>query len=151
MITSLNVRKDDLGPLFVVWERYLKKHYPSINDERIDQLRPALLTQLAGLTRLDVYQNEQDVYGFIGLRENQIELFFMDPEKRHIDIGSKLIHAVLPDYDSLYVLLDPHDYQAQAFYEQFGFDYAGDRIIETDEGTYFRRKYECIVKDSVNC
>ena len=125
----------DYCMLAEIWERSVRATHKFLSEEVIAEIKRALIPDY--FPNVDLYAIDADgVYaGFIGLRENKIEMLFIDSKWQGRGFGTKLIEFAKRNGVTL-VDVNEQNVSALKFYQNQGF-----RIISRDDTDDAGRPY----------
>lgn len=127
MYRIIKCEKKDYKALVGIWERSVRATHLFLDDNAIDEIKSVLAP--CYFPNVDLYGLSDDglLVGFIGLREDEIEMLFIDSEKRGHGYGSALIEFA-KQKGAAKVDVNEQNPLALAFYQAKGF-----RVIGRDE------------------
>lgn len=131
MITKNNVLEDDLNRLLDVWEQSVKATHTTINESMIESMRPTILTGLASMDAVYVFESNRFMQGFIGVLNGAIEMLYVSPEFRNKDIAGSLVREVLQLNQAITVDIPETNLHEKLFYQNLGFKL--DRVNPIDQ------------------
>jgi putative acetyltransferase len=87
-------READLDALTDLWEASARGSHTFMKSDDFDQLRPYMRDAL--LPSMDVWiaELEHEPVGFIGVREQHVELLYIERDHQHCGIGTLLLEHV---------------------------------------------------------
>lgn len=71
------------------------------------------------------------VTGFISLKDNEVEGFFVDPEFQGYGLGQKLLDKAKEIHNELELVVFKENVRATRFYKKYGFEIIGEEMVET--------------------
>ncbi|AXT84074.1 GNAT family N-acetyltransferase [Aeromicrobium sp. A1-2] len=97
MDSAISIRsagEADFDTLTDVWERAARPTHPFLDDEHLADLRPRIRDLL--LPSMDVWLAAIDgrPVGFVGARDDHVELLYIDPEAQGRGVGPALLTRV---------------------------------------------------------
>ncbi|MGH8080463.1 MAG: acetyltransferase [Lysobacter sp.] len=108
--------------LLDIWQRSVRATHDFLSEADIDALLPQVR---------DVYLDAVEVWvfddavgspvGFIGLSDAQVEMLFLDPDRRGQGIGTRLLDHARALRGALTVDVNEQNPQAHGFYRRYGF------------------------------
>jgi len=121
-----NVEKTDYLKLIDIWEKSVRATHGFLSEDDISFLKPLILEQYFDAVDLRCAKNDFDeILGFIGVADKNIEMLFISPDFRGEGIGSQLVKYAIDHQNSTKVDVNEQNPQAVAFYEHIGFTIIG--------------------------
>jgi len=118
--------KADYLELIAIWESSVRATHDFLSDENILSLKPLILEHYFDAVDLRVAKNENDeVTGFIGVAECNVEMLFIAPEYRNSGVGSLLLKNAIENQSANKVDVNEQNPDAIGFYEHLGFRVVG--------------------------
>lgn len=121
----------DLEKVMEIWFMSNLQAHPFIQEaywqEHLDEVSMLILQ-----AEVYVYEEEDEVKGFIGLMEGYIAGLFVEEEERGRGIGRSLVDEAKKLYKELKLSVYVKNERAVKFYMEQGFKVT---VIQTDEGT----------------
>ncbi len=122
MTVRPRVAADDpvLGAL---WERSVRSTHDFLPEDDIQRLLPLVRDTYLPMPALEVwvYEDKNGLAGFIATGANNVQMLFIDPERRGQGIGRQLLDHARARHDSLTVDVNEQNPQAVGFYLHYGF------------------------------
>lgn len=114
------VKKTDYPILVDIWESAVLSTHDFLKKEDFLYYREHLPTYFQYVT---LYGYEQDgrLVGFIGVAENNIEMFFVHNDYRNSGVGKKLVMYAIEKLQVYKVDVNEQNIQAVGFYQHMGF------------------------------
>lgn len=122
--------KDDYPKLAELWERSVRATHDFLDENVITEIRKSLIPNYFPNVDLYSVMDNGFLVGFIGLRENMIEMLFIDGDSRGRGYGSMLIEFAKKKGATM-VDVNEQNHLAFSFYKSKGFGIIG--RDETDE------------------
>lgn len=127
--------KDDYATLAGIWERSVRATHDFLDENTINEIKAALTPDyFPNVDLYAVYDNDAPA-GFIGLRDDMIEMLFIDSDSRGKGYGSTLV-GFAKQRGATRVDVNEQNPAALLFYEAKGF-----RVIGRDETDDAGRPY----------
>lgn len=116
--------KDDYTALVRIWERSVRASHDFLDEATINEIKAALIPDY--FPNVDLYAVSDDgiLVGFIGLREDMIEMLFIDSDARRHGHGTALIEFAKAK-GAKKVDVNEQNPGALAFYRSKGFHITG--------------------------
>jgi len=113
----------DYLELIAVWESSIRASHSFLSEEDIAFLKPLILEQYLDAVDLRIVKDEFDnVIGFIGVAEQNVEMLFVSAEHRHKGIGALLLKSAIKNQAAKKVDVNEQNPDAVGFYKALGFD-----------------------------
>ncbi|MBN7135610.1 GNAT family acetyltransferase [Lysobacter enzymogenes] len=107
--------------LLELWERSVRATHDFLSDADIAELRPQVRDIYFDAVEIWIYEDAAGLAGFIGLSDTQVEMLFLEPERRGQGIGTRLLDHARGLRGALTVDVNEHNPQAHGFYRRYGF------------------------------
>lgn len=100
-------------------------------EENINTLKPLILEHYFDAVELRVAKNNHNqIVGFIGVADRNIEMLFISPDQRNLGIGSLLLKDSIEHQAAFKVDVNEQNQDAVGFYQHFGFIIVGSSPID---------------------
>ncbi|WP_027709698.1 acetyltransferase [Zooshikella ganghwensis] len=118
--------QNDYPELVSVWESSVRATHDFLTEHDIQFYKPMLVDQFFPQVALKCIKNtDNQILGFIGTAENNIEMLFIDPAHRGKGVGKKLLSYALRELGASKVDVNEQNDQALGFYQHLGFKVIG--------------------------
>lgn len=108
--------------LLEIWERSVRATHDFLGEDDIAQLLPQVRDVYLHAVEIWVHEDADGVAtGFIGLSDAQVEMLFLDPERRGQGIGTRLLDHARRLRGALTVDVNEQNPAAHGFYRHYGF------------------------------
>jgi len=126
MIIRQRVASDD-PVLAALWERSVRATHDFLSEEDIHYLLPLVRDSYLPLPALDiwVYEDHHGIAGYIATGGHNVEMLFIDPDRRGQGVGRQLLDHARHRHDTLTVDVNEQNPQAVGFYLHYGFIQTG--------------------------
>ncbi len=105
-----------------VWEASVRATNHFLKEEDIEYFKPLILNQYLDAVELRCIRKEDnEIIGFIGVAEQNLEMLFIHPEYRRLSVGKTLLEYSIDRLDVNKVDVNEQNEQAIEFYKHFGF------------------------------
>lgn len=121
---------DDYGALVGIWERSVRATHVFLDEASINDIKGALIPDYFPNVELYAVCDKGAFVGFVGLREDVIEMLFIDDDFRGRGYGSLLVEFA-KERGAMRVDVNEQNPSALAFYQAKGFGITG--RDETDD------------------
>lgn len=112
----------DFAELISVWEASVRATHDFLKEEDILFFKPLILNEYLKAVNLYCVKNDSGaIAGFMGLREDSIEMLFIHPCFRGSGIGKALLQFAVNDQKITKVDVNEQNGQAAGFYIKMGF------------------------------
>lgn len=122
--------KADYAALSDIWERSVRATHSFLNEATIREIKAALIPAYFPAVELYVISDSGRLAGFIGLRENMIEMLFVDSDSFGQGYGTSLVDFAISK-GAAKVDVNEQNQSAFDFYQKRGFIVTG--RDETDD------------------
>ncbi|UOX33077.1 GNAT family N-acetyltransferase [Flavobacterium sediminilitoris] len=117
------IQKSEYLNVIAVWEASVRATHHFLKEEDIQYFKPLILNNYLDAVELRSARNEQnEIIGFLGVAEQNLEMLFIHPNVRGIGIGKKLLHYAINELKITNVDVNEQNEQAVGFYKHFGFE-----------------------------
>ena len=121
-----NASKDDYLVLIEIWEKSVRATHDFLPEENIKSLKPLILEHYFDVVDLRVVKNDSDnIIGFIGVAEANVEMLFIAPAFRNSGVGSLLLKNAIEHQSASKVDVNEQNPDAVGFYKHLGFKVIG--------------------------
>ena len=120
----IKCNKADYTTLSAIWERSVRATHDFLNEDTITEIKAALVPTYFPNVELYAMSHNGSLTGFIGLRDDMIEMLFIDSDSRGQGYGTLLINFAL-DRSATRVDVNEQNPRALAFYQSKGFNVTG--------------------------
>jgi len=109
--------------LGALWERSVRATHDFLPEDDIQRLLPLVRDTYLPMPALEVwvYEDQDGIAGFIGTGGQNVEMLFIDPDRRGQGIGRQLLDHARARHDTLTVDVNEQNPQAVGFYLHYGF------------------------------
>ncbi|WLH71753.1 GNAT family N-acetyltransferase [Pseudomonas fluorescens] len=109
--------------LGALWERSVRATHDFLPEDDIQRLLPLVRDTYLPMPALDVwvFEDSQGLAGFIATGGHNVEMLFIDPDRRGQGIGRQLLEYARARHDTLTVDVNEQNPQAVGFYLHYGF------------------------------
>ena len=114
----------DYAVLSAIWERSVRATHDFLDEDTITEIKAALVPDYFPNVELYALSHNGTLTGFIGLRDDMIEMLFVDGNHRGQGYGSSLIEFAL-GRGATKVDVNEQNPSALAFYRAKGFKITG--------------------------
>ena len=117
--------KENYQELIEVWESSVRATHDFLPEGNILELKPLILQHYFDAVELRCIIKENEIAGFIGVAESNVEMLFVKPAYFAQGIGSRLINYAAQNLDASKVDVNEQNPSAIRFYEKVGFKKVG--------------------------
>lgn len=136
MIIKL-VKKEEYKILIKIWEASVRATHEFLAESDIEFFKPLILNEYFDAVELRCAMNDaEEIVGFIGVAESNVEMLFVAPESFGNGIGKKLLEYAIEYLDAKLVDVNEQNTQAYKFYEHMKFE-----VINRSEKDAFGKPY----------
>jgi putative acetyltransferase len=118
------VEKSDYQELLRIWEASVRATHHFLEEDDIQYFKPLILnTYFDAVDLRSIRINEsQEILGFLGVAEGNLEMLFIDPDYRGKGIGKTLLEYAVSQLNVTKVDVNEQNDQAVGFYKHCGFE-----------------------------
>lgn len=118
--------KAEYSELIKIWESSVRATHDFLSDENISSLKPLILEHYFDAVDLRVAKNNNnEITGFIGVADCNVEMLFISPDNRNKGIGSLLLKNSIKNQSANKVDVNEQNPGAVGFYKHLGFSVVG--------------------------
>lgn len=115
--------KSNYPELVAVWEASVRATHHFLKEEDIAYFKPLILNVYLDAVELRCVKNDkQEIIGFIGVAEQNLEMLFIHPDYSGKGIGKQLLKYSIDELNVIKVDVNEDNHQAVGFYEKYGFN-----------------------------
>ncbi len=114
---------NDYQKIMSVWESSVKATHDFLKQEDFEFYKN-LIPDFFSHVDLYVFRSEDDIFAFMGISGENIEMLFVSGESRGKGYGKSLLRFAIDNFGISKVDVNEQNKQAIGFYEQFGFKVA---------------------------
>nr|WP_293300771.1 acetyltransferase [Allomuricauda sp.] len=131
------IRKTEYKEVVRVWESSVRATHHFLKEEDIEYFKPLILNTYLDAVELRCMRNdENNILGFLGVAEQNLEMLFIDPEHRGKGVGKSLLDYAMENLNVTKVDVNEQNEQAVGFYEHFGFEVIGRSELDSSGKPY---------------
>ncbi|MNU73989.1 putative N-acetyltransferase YjaB [compost metagenome] len=117
-----NVKSTEYDDLVSVWESSVKATHHFLSGEDFEFYKELVPTFFDQVTLHCVQNENQQITGFIGTNEHNLEMLFVAADQRGKGLGKELLLFAIRNLTVTKVDVNAQNEQAVKFYEYFGFE-----------------------------
>ena len=114
--------QEDFPILIEIWERSVRATHDFLPEAEINELKPLILNEYFHHVLLHKYVIDEQIIGFIGTSQDNIEMLFIEPDFRNQGIGKALTLFAIEKLNIQKVDVNEQNPQAVGFYQKLGFE-----------------------------
>jgi len=126
----VKVSQQDYPALITLWEASVRETHHFLPEPHIAQLKPLILEHYFDAVVLGAVKQGNEVAGFIGVAEGNIEMLFVHPDFFGKGIGRALTLYAIQHLGASKVDVNEQNPQAIGFYEKMGFKPTGRSALD---------------------
>ncbi|MCR9262975.1 MAG: acetyltransferase [Flavobacteriaceae bacterium] len=131
------IRKTEYQEVVQLWESSVRATHHFLKEEDIEYFKPLILNTYLDAVELRCMRNdENNILGFLGVAEQNLEMLFIDPEHRGKGVGKSLLDHAMENLNVTKVDVNEQNEQAVGFYEHFGFEVIGRSELDSSGKPY---------------
>ena len=120
MIIKLN--ENDYPQIIECWEQSVRATHKFLKPEEITYYKPLVLKYgLPQCSEIWGFKENGQVIGFMGIRDDKIEMLFLSPLHLRQGLGTKLVNFALQQRHCRFVDVNEENQAAYKFYQHLGF------------------------------
>ncbi len=120
--TIQSVKSEDYPELIEVWEASVRATHHFLEESDIEFYKPLILNSYFDALELKCIKNSQNqISGFSGVADHNLEMLFIHPDFRCKGIGTSLLEYSIEHQEVIKVDVNEENEQAVGFYLKFGF------------------------------
>lgn len=131
------ILKTEYEEVVRVWESSVRATHHFLKEEDIEYFKPLILNTYLDAVELRCMRNdENNILGFLGAAEQNLEMLFIDPEHRGKRIGKSLLDHAMENLNVTKVDVNEQNEQAVGFYQHCGFEVIGRSELDSSGKPY---------------
>ncbi|MFM4849881.1 acetyltransferase [Aeromonas media] len=111
----------DYPALIALWEASVRATHHFLQEADITALKPLILEHYFAAVDLVCARGEEEIAGFCGVHNGNIEMLFIAPEARGSGVGRLLVAHAIQRQGARRVDVNEQNAQALGFYQHLGF------------------------------
>ena len=115
----------DYQALIALWEASVRATHHFLQEADITALKPLILKHYFAAVDLVCARGEEEIAGFCGVHNGNIEMLFIAPEARGRGVGRLLVAHAIQRQGARRVDVNEQNAQALGFYQHLGFEVTG--------------------------
>ena len=116
------LEEKELNFLLNLWEENVRVTHTFLNENDILKLKPIGKEALKQIQHLFIIKDDDIIKGFMGIKNDKIEMLFIEVDSRGNGYGKKLIEYAINNLNIKYVDVNEQNPKALGFYEYLGFE-----------------------------
>ena len=116
------IKREEYQEVVDVWEASVRATHDFLKEEDILHFKPLIFNTYLDAVDLRCIRNEkEEIIGFSGVADGNLEMLFIHPAVRGYGIGKVLLEYSIKEQKVTKVDVNEYNKQAVGFYERFGF------------------------------
>ncbi len=115
------VIEQDLTEITNVWEASVRATHHFLKEEDIRFFKSQIANYIHKVEAFCIKNTDNNIVGFIGIADKNIEMLFIHPSERGKGLGKKFLHFAFDQFDANKVDVNEQNEQALFFYQKMGF------------------------------
>lgn len=132
----IKATQQDHSTLLEIWEKSVRATHDFLPEAMIHQLKPLIMNEYFHHVQLNKYMIDQQIVGFLGTSDDNIEMLFILPEYRRSGIGQALVNFAIQQLHIYKVDVNEQNIQAVNFYKKIGFQTIGRSELDGQGNPY---------------
>ncbi|MGQ8366198.1 acetyltransferase [Glaciecola sp. 1036] len=124
------VNKDDYLRLIDIWEASVRATHDFLPEQNINELKPLILEHYFDAVELRCVKDDDEIIGFIGVADTNIEMLFVSPSAFGTGVGKLLLQNAVKELKASKVDVNEQNPQAIGFYQKMGFEKVGRSALD---------------------
>ena len=118
----IKLKENDYPQIIECWEQSVRATHKFLEPEEITYYKPLVLKYgLPQCSDIWGFKEEDQVIGFMGIRDNKIEMLFLSPLHLRQGLGTELVNFALQQRHCRFVDVNEENQAAYKFYQHLGF------------------------------
>ncbi|GAA5219690.1 GNAT family N-acetyltransferase [Membranihabitans marinus] len=131
------VNKNEYQEVVNVWESSVRSTHHFLKEEDIEYYKTLILSTYLDAVELRCIRNSEDnIVGFLGTADHNLEMLFIAPEYIGKGIGKTLLVYSINQLNVNKVDVNEENEQAIGFYKHFGFEVIGRSALDSSGKPY---------------
>lgn len=132
----------DLDQLMDVWKDASTLAHPFLDDKFVAMVTNAMQTQYMPNSNTWVFEEKEQIIGFISMMENEIGGLFVSTKYHGKGIGTQLVNFIKERFPVLEVEVFEKNKIGRSFYSKYGFHQIDTYFHEPSQEQVLRLKFE---------
>lgn len=115
------IAREEYKEVVDLWEASVRATHHFLKEEDIMYFRPLILNTYLDAVELRCARSDQEIVGFLGVADRNLEMLFIHPKYMGKGIGRSLLEYAVQEMDVWKVDVNEQNEQAVGFYDHFGF------------------------------
>lgn len=117
-----NIDKFEYPKVVDLWEASVRSTHHFLKEQDIVYFKPLILNTYLDAVELRCYRSKNnEILGFLGVANQNLEMLFIHPEYRGKGIGKMLLEHAINNFKVNKVDVNEQNVQAVGFYKHYGF------------------------------
>jgi putative acetyltransferase len=138
MIRKYN--ENEIPKLLKIWEAAALIAHPFLSTEFHEMVKKAMKDMYLPNSDTWVYEESENIIGFIAMLNNEIGGLFVDPNQQSKGVGTSLVNHMTQFHDTLEVEVFEENKIGKPFYEKYGFKVIKEYVMEETNQKVLRMK-----------
>lgn len=135
-------KNSDCDIVIDIWHEASSLAHPFLNATFMENVRKDMRQLYLPNALTWVFEEDNEVIGFISMIENEIGGLFVKPDEHVRGIGMLLVNHVLSIYDILEVEVFKNNRIGRSFYNKYGFKLIHEYTMEETQQQVLKLKYK---------
>lgn len=123
-------KESEIPALLTIWENAAILAHPFLSEDFHNLVKKLMAEKFLPDSDTWVYQESEDIVGFISMQKNEIGGLFVDPKSHGNGIGTSLVNFIQDFHEVLEVEVFFKNKIGRPFYEKNGFNIIKEYLME---------------------
>lgn len=135
-------KETDLISVVDIWYLSSTIAHPFLEDDFVEKLRKDMTEIYIPNSKTWVYEENNEIIGFIGMLGNEIGGLFVLPNQQSKGVGTKLVNFISELHDELEVEVFKKNNIGRAFYDKYGFTFMKESMHKETNQVVYRLQFK---------
>lgn len=132
-----DINKTEYPNVVALWEASVRATHHFLKEEDIAYFKPLILNEYLDAVELRCLRNSNnEIIGFLGVAEQNLEMLFIHPDSHGKGIGKFLLNFAIKNLEVKNVDVNEQNEQALGFYKHHGFKTIGRSELDASGKPY---------------
>lgn len=135
-------KETDLISVVDIWYLSSTIAHPFLADDFVEKVRKDMTEIYIPNSKTWVYEENNEIIGFIGMLGNEIGGLFVLPNQQSKGVGTKLVNFISELHDELEVEVFKKNNIGRAFYDKYGFTFMKESMHKETNQVVYRLQFK---------